>query len=349
LFQEIRSVDLSFEVPSLITNSDIDRMKSAMNTSDFNNILSKRRRLEQGQHSVLDETSFQAQPHPLPKLESVPEEQENASNALKEIRKKGRKVKQVKISLKKKNGKFPCKCCLRPFSSKHDARQHALTHKTWEELEGETVYHEKCEQCHKIFFNKGHFQAHSDMHKGVRRHKCYKCNKAFTLQGNLIRHSMVHLGAEEKAKVKEGWKNNCYFCNKKFRGPSDLIRHMVTHTREKPFKCITCRKTFTTNGALTVHKRCHSEETRRAFKCGDCDKSFTQKGYLSTHHKTVHLAQKNVKCSQFQCPKLFGTQSDMKRHLNAVHRKITHKCPHCPKTYLQKGKLQTHVKKVHEN
>jgi uncharacterized Zn-finger protein len=345
--QERGSVDLSCEVLSIITDNDVDHMKSAMNRSDFNNILPKRRRLEQGRHSGLDKTLSQAQPHPLPQLESVPEEEAIASHALKEIRKKVRKVKQAKVSLKEKKVKFLCKCCLRPFSSKHNARLHELTHKTWEELEGETVYHEKCGQCHKIFFNNKHFQEHSDMHKGTKRYKCTTCNKAFTLQHHLTSHLHVHLGAEEKAKVKAGWKNNCYFCSKKFDRPSLLIIHMVIHTMEKPFKCITCRKTFTENSSLTKHKRCHSEETRSAFKCDTCEKSFTQKVNLSTHHKTVHLAQKNVKCLQFQCPKLFGTRHNMKRHLNAVHRKETHKCSHCPKTYSDRSSLQRHVKKVH--
>jgi uncharacterized Zn-finger protein len=292
--QERGSVDLSFEVSSIITNSEV------------NNILPKRRRQAQGQHSVLDETSFQAQPRPLPQLESAPEEQANTSYAPKRIRKKVRKVKQAKVSLKEKIEKFLCKCCLRPFSDKKTAKQHALTHKTWEELEGETVYHERCEECHKIFFHKGMFRAHSDMHTGTRRHKCTTCSKAFTQQVNLISHSYVHLGAEEKSKVKAGWKNNCYFCSKKFITPSLLIIHMVIHTMEKPFKCITCRKTFTENSSLTKHKRCHSEETRSAFKCDTCEKSFTENGSLSRHHKTVHLAQKNVKCPNFNVPSILG-------------------------------------------
>jgi KRAB domain-containing zinc finger protein len=273
----------------------------------------------------LDQTSSQAQPRPLPQLESVREEEANAPHARKEIRMKGRKVKPSK-ALK---GKFLCKCCLRPFSHKHDARLHALTHKTWEELEGETVYHERCGECHQIFFNKRDFRAHSDMHKGTKRHKCSTCNKAFTRQDNLISHLYVHLGEEEKSKVKAGWKNNCYFCSKRFKSPSDLNTHMLTHTMENPFKCITCRKTFTRNGALTTHKRSHSQETRRAFKCEECEKSFTQKGHLSTHHKSVHLAEKNVKCSQFQFPKLFGQKSNMMKHLNGVHGKEIHPCPHC--------------------
>jgi KRAB domain-containing zinc finger protein len=221
------------------------------------------------------------------------------------------KGKQDKVS------KFPCKGCHRPFSSKHDAKQHELTHKTWEELEGETVYHEGCGECHKIFFNKRMFRAHSDMHKGTKRHKCSTCNKAFTQRGHLIKHSHVHLGEEERSKIKAGWGNVCYFCSRRFQTPSHLIIQMVSHTREEAFKCLTRRKTFTQNGALTTHKRSHNKKTRRPFECEECAKSFTQKGSLTTHHKTVHLDQKDFKCSQ--CDKCFGQKSHMMRHERSAH------------------------------
>jgi KRAB domain-containing zinc finger protein len=252
--------------------------------------------------------------HQVPKSGEGSATEEDKQELPQKIR-KGRKA--IGSSEQDKNGKFPCKGCLRPFNYKHYARLHELSHKTWEELEGETVYHERCGQCHKIFFNKRRFKEHSDMHKGTRRHKCSTCNKAFTQQVNLISHSYVHLGAEEKSKVKAGWKNVCYFCSKRFITPSFLNIHMVTHTRERPFKCLTCRKTFTQNGDLTRHKRCHNEETRSPFKCQTCEKSFTENGSLSTHHKTVHLAQKDFKCSQ--CDKCFGTKSSMKTHERSAH------------------------------
>jgi hypothetical protein len=141
-----------------------------------------------------------------------------------------------------KDGKFLCKTCRAPFSSYHDAKNHVLPHKTWEELKGVTQYHERCEECGKIFFNKKVYPVHCDMHNGAYKVECLICKKTFTNKDTLKIHSSVHLGKEEKEKVKTSWMYNCYFCNNKFQKFSIMSIHMCIRTKEKPFKCLTCKK-----------------------------------------------------------------------------------------------------------
>ena len=47
------------------------------------------------------------------------------------------------------------------------------------------------------------------------------------------------------------------------------------------------------------------------------------------------------------CDKAFPTKGELRRHHDAVHKKIRHTCQHCPASYSQKFALMNHCKKVH--
>ncbi|CAJ0956707.1 unnamed protein product, partial [Mesorhabditis belari] len=54
-------------------------------------------------------------------------------------------------------------------------------------------------------------------------------------------------------------------------------------TREKPFKCSLCTRTFADNSNRRKHELTHSVET--PFECDFCDRRFKTKTYRSKHHK----------------------------------------------------------------
>ena len=59
---------------------------------------------------------------------------------------------------------------------------------------------------------------------------------------------------------------------------------MKTHTREKPFKCTLCYKSFSTAGYVKTHNLIHTGEL--PFNCSHCDMNFSKSNNLKLHLKS---------------------------------------------------------------
>ncbi|NXO61209.1 ZSC20 protein, partial [Phainopepla nitens] len=55
-----------------------------------------------------------------------------------------------------------------------------------------------------------------------------------------------------------------------FRQRSHLIHHQKIHTREQPYKCLKCGKSFSDGSKLIIHQHLHTGE--QPYKCGECRK-----------------------------------------------------------------------------
>ncbi len=83
---------------------------------------------------------------------------------------------------------------------------------------------------------------------------------------------------------------------------------MITHTKEKPFKCNQCDKTFKWKHGLTFHLKKHNGE-ERSFQCNQCDSAFSSE-YELKRHLRKHTKEKPFKCNH--CEKVYSAVcSDM--------------------------------------
>ena len=127
--------------------------------------------------------------------------------------------------------------------------------------------------------------------------------------------------------------------------------------REKILKCDQCDKKFTRKDSVQLHlKKKHG--FRKVFSCKLCDKHFQSNQDLTAHLKTFHKKKTHV-CEK--CGKSFPSRSGKSNHKTFVKcqpedsistSKENSKrlgCSFCSKTFGQKSSLLRHVKTVHNN
>ncbi|KAH8334662.1 hypothetical protein KR059_012896 [Drosophila kikkawai] len=101
----------------------------------------------------------------------------------------------------------------------------------------------------------------------------------------------------------------CTECSKTFTTFGALRIHKTIHTGELPHKCDYCEKRFRTPGQVRVHHRRHTGE--KPFKCKVCSLDFTHRETLISH-LSRHIGMKRYKC--YGCDKYFVVVSGLRAH-----------------------------------
>uniref|UniRef100_A0A6A7FUF3 Zinc finger protein 699-like n=1 Tax=Hirondellea gigas TaxID=1518452 RepID=A0A6A7FUF3_9CRUS len=112
-----------------------------------------------------------------------------------------------------------------------------------------------CPYCSKKFSVRSRMLVHIDVnHTDGHKYRCPECQYTAKNYASVSRHRrVVHLPKNETHK------HVCHICAKTFLVLSKLKVHMHTHATEKPFKCDTCEKGYTSKYRLCRHKITHQE------------------------------------------------------------------------------------------
>ena len=152
---------------------------------------------------------------------------------------------------------------------------------------------------------------------------------------------------------------SCKLCPKSFKTKPGLDYHNKTHSGEMPYDCTTCSKSFPRGCDLNRHQKTHI--IGRKFHCYTCSKSFKSKQGLDYHHnkhiQDAHLKEKTsdlVKSTNQENDRL---QKNLSMHDDVTSSSITDQvtCNICSIVFtrdeLKKHELETHAgisdKKIH--
>ncbi|XP_055603899.1 transcription factor grauzone-like [Uranotaenia lowii] len=146
---------------------------------------------------------------------------------------------------------------------------------------------------------------------------------------------------EEDRKISEYFKFVCELCQQQSGTFRDLKQHYRdVHDQRGYQRC--CNRKLFRRCRLLEHIEVHLNPNH--FGCDVCSKSFSSMSYLRLHKKEVHEVAVNRPFKCDQCPKTFVQKGQLSSHLS---RHKMHQCSICDKFLTGKGSLLVHMAKMH--
>ncbi|KAF7273587.1 hypothetical protein GWI33_013695 [Rhynchophorus ferrugineus] len=327
--------------------------------------------------------------------------------------KTNQKSKMEENNLKKEYTVYVCSVCHDVCTSKNDLRQHMIeTHNLMvEPSKNEQAIDPEENECKTIIYRKSSMLSDLTVNvikKQERAHQKIKCNivgctAGFPTEEIRKKHESLHdtkyksyfncSHCDVKFKMWRIARNhmykehgldfgmiNCPMCNTfKSYHAVPILKHMVIHSKEKPFLCSVCGKSFKQWSQLKNHEVIHRAPEElpswsKVKKCDMCQRFFANSKCLKVHvqavhekfkpficnicgHKTtrkamleLHLRQhtgaKPHKCSY--CPYKTGDYNCLRKHVMKHVGAFQYKCPHCAYTCIQSGSLKSHLNNKHK-
>ena len=200
----------------------------------------------------------------------------------------------------------------------------------------------RCTVCNMVFHTRSNFRYHMYAHKGKYPFRCEVCNRGFTRPSTWYQHIKYHHKNERVS---------CNICNREFSSVGTLRRHKKESctSDEVPqmFACKICGKQCRSRRRIDMHMRVHDDNRKKC--CTECAASFADRYGLNAHMKLKHSkhgnkTQADLKRTCRQCGDEFRSPFLLKRHVDAVHLMIQHKCSLCDMIFSCKKNLGRHMR-----
>ncbi|GAA5896503.1 hypothetical protein JCM5296_000685 [Sporobolomyces johnsonii] len=192
-------------------------------------------------------------------------------------------------------------------------------------------------------------------------HQCrwLSCGLSFPTSSQLMEHlSTAHVGSGKARYTCEwdGCERSSRACEERgdgederdkkgFRQRQKIMRHLQMHTRDRPFACDVCGKTFSEALTLTQHMRVHTQERPYACDHPGCGKTFALASAL-TIHKRTHTGARPFTCPHPGCTAAFAESSNLSKHIRTHGSERRYVCPveGCGKAFGRSDQLKRHGK-----
>ncbi|XP_074836757.1 zinc finger protein 574 [Carettochelys insculpta] len=220
-------------------------------------------------------------------------------------------------------GEYPYKCleCGRSFLLRRLLDVHQLSHAGQEP--------QVCAGCGASFVTALQLREHK-CGKVSRRFECPTCGKKVSSAARLRAHELLHNGGTAAAPEEE----------RPVPPPPPPAPRRITCP--KSFECADCKKLFSSETSLQVHRRIHTGE--RPYPCPDCGKAFRQSTHLKDHRR-LHTGEKPFKCEV--CGKAFTIAVRLAEHRRIHTGERPYHCADCGKAYRSFSNLWKH-RKLHQ-